>query len=146
MPINVCLRMMAILLVFLPIAGAGHADDEIPPVIRYELYSFRASQTHTVIFNHAEHAGGYRIACIRCHHTLEEGATAVEENCVDCHADTDLRKYFAPRPSMSPEKRLEYHILALHDQCITCHKEIRKSDSYAVPPVACFGCHVREKK
>jgi hypothetical protein len=34
----------------------------------------------------------------------------------------------------------------LHQMCVECHKEIKANSSYSGVPVACWRCHVREKK
>ncbi len=143
---KVYLRMMALSFLFLLNATVSVAESEIPLTMHYDLTAARENESHSVTFRHQAHVRDYRITCVRCHHTLEPGATAVEETCSDCHSDTDLRGYYKAKPSGSQEKRLEYHILALHDQCINCHKEIKEHNRFVSPPVACWRCHVREKK
>jgi hypothetical protein len=125
--------------------GIGWAESEIPLVFKYELpvVNGKKYDSHTVTFTHAAHAAKYKITCIQCHHTLEEGATAVEETCMDCHEDTDLRSVIKGR-TIPDDERFEYYILSLHDQCIQCHKEIKQYNKNAKAPVACFQCHIRK--
>lgn len=127
--------------------GIGRAESEIAHVFEYELpvAKERANKRHTVTFTHSRHAMDYDITCVRCHHTLEKGATAVEEGCKDCHEDTGLESYREFR-SVSEEERQEHYILVLHDQCIDCHKEIKSHARRSRAPVACWGCHIRKKK
>ena len=143
-------KKLEILIFFLAVfmfmtSGNCQAESEIPLVFEYELRVVHTKKydSHTVTFSHAAHAMKYKITCIQCHHTLEEGATAVEETCVDCHEDTDLRSYMQGR-SIPEDERIEYHLLTLHDQCIQCHKETRQYSQIAKAPVACFQCHIRK--
>lgn len=147
MRIQVYLQMVILFSVYFLLNGAvGNAESEIPLIIQYDLQSVRETESRSVTFKHQAHMNEYRISCVRCHHTLEPGATAVEETCSDCHVDTDVRKYLPMRAYMRPEERQEYYILALHDQCINCHKEIKKHNRFSNPPAACWGCHIRQKK
>ncbi len=140
------LTMISSILFFL-ICGIGHTESEIPLVLKYELPDINELKNHSysVTFTHSTHAMEYKIACVRCHHTLEPGAIAVEETCMDCHENTDLRSYKKFR-NIAEEERLEYYILAFHDQCINCHKEIKKYNGGAKAPVACWRCHVRKRR
>jgi len=143
MKVKFLIMILSILL--LQIAGIGNAESEIPLVLKYELPVVYGKKydSHSATFTHSGHAMEYNITCVRCHHTLEEGAIAVEETCMDCHADTDLRSYKAGR-TIPEEERLEYYILTLHDQCINCHKEIKIFNKGAKAPVACWRCHIRK--
>ena len=124
----------------------SHAGSEVPKEFRYDLYFDKSIYAgHSVTFTHATHVMQYKIACIRCHHTLEESATAVDETCKDCHANTEMRS-FPQAENIPKEQRTDYYFLAIHDQCINCHKEVRQSDEWTKAPVGCWRCHVYEKK
>ena len=126
--------------------GIGYVESEVPLVFKYDLrFNQWAYSNHSVTFAHATHAMKYKIACIRCHHKLGEGAIAVEKTCRDCHANTEM-KSFPQAESIPEEKRMDYYFLAIHDQCINCHKEVRKSDEWTKAPVGCWRCHVYQKK
>ena len=138
--------LILVLMIFLfQIGGYCWAESEIPLVFKYELpvVNEKKYDSHTVTFTHAAHVATYKITCIHCHHTLEEGATAVEETCMDCHEDTDMRSVMQGR-TIPEDERIEYYILTLHDQCIQCHKEIKQYNRNAKAPVACFQCHIRK--
>lgn len=84
-------------------------------------------------FSHAKHAA---YGCVDCHHTSE--GTNVTEGCTDagCH---DL--FVAATPE---EKRdIRFFEKAYHDQCIGCHRDLRKAEK-PTGPVACTGCHPKE--
>ena len=133
-------------IIVLGLGGITYAESEIPLVVKYDLrFDKRTYSSHSVTFGHATHAIKYKIACIRCHHTLEEGAIAVEETCTDCHANTEMRS-FPQADNIPEEKRMDFYFLAIHDQCINCHKEVRKSDEWTKAPVGCWRCHVYQNK
>lgn len=146
MVFKVNIRMTTLAILFFLNYGIGCAESEIPTIFKYELPTVNKNYSHTVTFTHATHAMTYKISCAQCHHTLEPGALAVEETCVDCHDNTGWRRYFEARYFIPEAERYEYHILALHDQCINCHKDIKQHNRSATPPVACWGCHTRKKK
>ncbi len=130
----------------LGLCGTGYAESEVPLVFKYDLrFNKWAYASHSVTFAHATHAMKYKIACIRCHHTLEEGAIAVEETCRDCHTNTEMRS-FPQAENIPEENRMDYYFLAVHDQCMNCHKEVRKSDEWTKAAVGCWRCHVYQKK
>ena len=139
--------MISALFIFL-ICGIGQTESEIPLVFKYELpvVNDRLYASHSVTFTHATHAMDYKITCVQCHHTLKPGAVAVKKNCVDCHENIELRRYMEAIYIIPEKERMDYHILAIHNQCINCHKETKRYGVVAKAPVACWGCHVRQKK
>ena len=141
------ISLIGILPVFmLQLYGIGHAESGITMVFKYEfpVAQKRLYKSHTLTFAHSKHAMEFKITCVRCHHTLEEGAVAVEETCVDCHENTNFRRYNEARLIIPEEDRMEYYILAIHGQCIVCHKEIKKNSRVTKAPVACWRCHIRK--
>ena len=138
--------MLALLTIVIGICGTGHTESQVPEFLQYELsFDKRTFTSHSVAFAHAKHAMKYKIACIRCHHTLEPGAVAVEESCKDCHTNIEMRS-FPQAENIPAEKRMDYYFLAIHDQCINCHKKVRESDQWTQAPVGCWRCHVYKKK
>ncbi len=146
MIIKIKILMVAVSMLVLGLYGIGFTESPIPLVIKYELkFNPLTYTSHSVTFGHSTHAMKYRIACIQCHHTLEKGAVAVEETCKDCHANTEMRS-FPQAESIPEEDRMDYHFLAIHDQCMDCHRQVRKSDEWSKAPVGCWRCHIFEKK
>jgi len=138
--------LMAILSIFLfQICGIGYAESEIPYLFKYSLSTRNMNTENQVIFNHSKHAMEYKITCVDCHHQLEPGAEAVGENCLDCHGSKAIRSAQQNR-RISKEKRAQPYLIALHDMCVGCHKELKAYDPYSRVPVACWGCHIRKKK
>jgi len=135
-----------ILLMFLfLIGGIGYTESKIPHDFKYSLSTRKMNYENQVIFNHSQHAMDYKITCADCHHQLEQGATAVDENCLDCHGNKAIRSAQQSR-LISEEKRAQPYLIVLHDMCVGCHKELKVNDSYSRVPVACWRCHIRKKK
>ncbi|RJP73783.1 MAG: hypothetical protein C4524_13945 [Candidatus Zixiibacteriota bacterium] len=67
-----------------------------------------------VNFNHKDHAEGYGLECIQCHHV---------EACSDCHREKVV------------DIQVEESKVALHENCIGCHQEIESG------PRKCDECH-----
>lgn len=146
MKINAKIHVLASLLTFLEICGISYAESSLPLVLQYELpFNESAYSSHYVTFTHATHAMKYKITCIQCHHTLEQGAIAVEETCRDCHKNTGI-KSFAEAKNVPDEKRKDYYFIAIHGQCVNCHKEVKNHDEGANAPVGCWRCHVRKQR
>jgi len=123
----------------------GNAESEIPYVFKYSLSTRSMNTENQVVFNHSKHAMDYKITCVNCHHQLEAGAGAVNENCIDCHGRKAFRINQQNRP-VPGEKRARPYLIALHKMCVECHKEVKANNSYSTVPVACWRCHNREKK
>ena len=132
-------------IIALGLSGIGYAGSEIPYVFKYSFSTHSKNYEHSVIFNHARHSMEYKITCVNCHHQLEPGAEAVEENCLDCHGTKAIRNNQQTRP-ISKEKRVQPYLIVLHDMCVECHKEVKANDSYSKVPVSCWRCHIRGKK
>ena len=138
--------LIVILSIFLfQICGFGYAKSEIPYVFKYSLSTRKVNTENQVIFSHSKHAMEYKITCVDCHHQLESGAEAVNENCLDCHGSKAIRNN-PPNRRSPKEKRVQPYLVVLHDMCVGCHKELKANGSYSKVPVACWGCHIRKQK
>jgi len=158
MIIKIKILVVASSIMVLGLYGIGYAESQIPLVVKYELpFNKWTYSSHSVTFGHSTHAMKNRIVCIKCHHKLEKGAIAVKKTCRDCHTNTEMRS-FPQAENIHEEKRMDYYFLAIHDQCINCHKEVRKYDEWTKAkevrkygewtkaPVGCWRCHVFKKK
>src|SRR4030042_6730560 len=69
-----------------------------PPEIH--VFQTKYNEGTQIVFNHKEHADGYGLECIECHHVeacqhchkkeiikvdLEESKVALHKNCLNCH-------------------------------------------------------------
>ena len=41
---------------------------------------------------------------------------------------------------------MEYHAEALHENCISCHKDYNKKNKTKAAPQSCTKCHPKKKK
>lgn len=157
--IKILVVASSIIVLGLCLTGYTESQSQIPLVVKYELpFNKSTYSSHSVTFAHSTHAMERRIACIQCHHELEKGAIAVKKTCKDkdCHANTEMRS-FLQAENIPKEKRKDYYFLAIHDQCINCHKEVRKYDEWTKAkevrkygewtkaPVGCWRCHAFKK-
>jgi predicted RNA-binding Zn-ribbon protein involved in translation (DUF1610 family) len=144
MIIKVKFLKVALSILLFQICGIGYAESEIPYVFEYSLPTSKVNYNHSVVFNHSKHSMDYKITCVDCHHQLEPGAEAVEENCLDCHGSKAIRSNQESR-RVSKENTARPYLIVLHDTCVGCHKEIKANNSNSAVPVACWRCHIRKK-
>lgn len=98
-----------------------------------------------VQFSHKAHIEDYGIGCGECHHDdtgqplndLKMGDEV--QGCFDCHDQPGK----APKEVKGPEA-LQYHVNALHANCIDCHKEYNKAHDTKAAPQSCATCHIKE--
>jgi predicted RNA-binding Zn-ribbon protein involved in translation (DUF1610 family) len=125
--------------------GFGFAESQVPLVLKYELsFNPYTYASHAVTFGHARHAMEYKITCVKCHHTLEPGAIAIEKSCLECHGNKAIRNQ--RDRNVPKEERVQPYLIVLHNMCINCHKEIKINNRYFKVPVACWRCHIRKKR
>lgn len=148
MKIGVKSLIVILPILLLRIYGIGYTESGIPKIYKYEFPVAHKGpyKSHTVTFQHAKHAMQFKITCVRCHHTLEPGAIAVEETCRDCHGKKAISNQLNRRGHA--EKRIQRYFKALHGMCIDCHKKVKKNNSNVnvKVPLACWQCHIRQKK
>jgi hypothetical protein len=137
---GLALLLMAAFLVA-PDAVAGDVLADIfeyhfPHVDPIKIYS------GTVRFTHTNHIVAYRIACVRCHHKLEPDDVRVGTPCKECHTKEGFPRFEAAA-DLSAEKRQQHFLVALHDQCIDCHIEVRQNHHASRVPISCTRCHLR---
>ncbi len=84
------------------------------------LFEVKEAKKPIVKYSHIIHN---KIKCIKCHHKIKTGDTNIK-SCNECHNTTS-------------EINLKS---ALHKNCKTCHKEMKK-DNKKTGPITCRGCH-----
>ncbi len=137
---GLALLLMAAFLVA-PDAVAG---DALPDVFEYDFPHVDPLQIYSgpVRFTHKQHIAEYRIACVRCHHKLESDDVHVSTPCKECHTKEGFPRFEAAA-GMSSEERGQHFLVALHDQCIDCHIEVRQNHRSSDVPISCTRCHLR---
>ena len=108
----------------------------------------------SVKFSHKKHAEDYGVACNECHHLFEGGKNVWKEGdavqkCQECHKEAKAPPPKKGAPKISAKEMIKtYHYSAIHENCVACHKELKKKDrqKYAKIPVTCANCHPVPKK
>jgi hypothetical protein len=129
--------------------AAAPAASGMPDVIAMDNAIYDAHKKGIVQFTHQKHLADYKIGCGDCHHgddgspltDMVVGDDAV--GCAECHAEPGT----APKSKdkkLSDSEKLAYHAEALHDNCISCHKEYNKKNNTKDAPASCAKCHPKE--
>ena len=126
------------------LTAAALGDDSLPSVIEFRFPDLESIRIYSgpVNFTHAAHFSSYRISCVRCHHSLEPGASGVHARCRKCH-DKEGFPRFEAAEKLTEKERKKHYLVALHDQCIGCHIEIRQNLKKSDVPISCTRCHLR---
>ncbi|SFN00243.1 cytochrome c3 family protein [Thermodesulforhabdus norvegica] len=95
-----------------------------------------------VEFTHKKHAEDYGIACADCHHVYENGQNVWKEGdpvqkCEECHTDATVKG----EKKLPPEQQKLNLKLAFHNNCINCHRDLKKENPETKAPTTCKGCH-----
>ena len=101
---------------------------------------------NNIEFTHEKHITEYNIACGECHHdenneplkNLKLGDDV--QRCIECHKKLGRKR--APKgEKWSKTQLMEYHANAVHENCITCHREHNKKNKTKAAPTNCKACH-----
>jgi hypothetical protein len=140
------------------IAAGIYAGTAVPETITMQNKAYEKHTKGIVEFTHKKHVEEYKAACGDCHHddqgkpltALKEGDNV--ESCITCHkipgtVPGELKKEWRETkvPKAEQDKReLEYHAEAVHQNCITCHKDFNKKNNTKAAPVTCTTCHPKQ--
>lgn len=140
------------------IAAGIYAGTAVPETITMQNKAYEKHTKGIVEFSHKKHVAEYKAACGDCHHddqgkpltALKEGDNV--ESCITCHkipgtVPGELKKEWRETkvPKAEQDKReLEYHAEAVHQNCITCHKDFNKKNNTKAAPVTCTTCHPKQ--
>lgn len=139
-------------------AGAIYAGTEVADVITMKNAKYKEHTKGIVEFSHKKHIEEYEIGCGDCHHDdkgqplkdLKMGDAV--QNCIECHKipgdmpgslKKEMREAKASREEIKA-KELEYHAEAIHENCISCHKDYNKKNKTKDAPQSCTKCHPKE--
>jgi len=126
-------------------AVSTSGDDGLPSEIRLLSPLWDKHTKGAVTLTHGKHVEEYKIACDSCHHIYEDGKNIWKQGmqvdkCESCHNE----------PTQVKEKQLSSELqeknlkLAFHNNCVACHREVKKEKPEANAPTTCIKCH--EKK
>ncbi len=100
-----------------------------------------------VEFTHKKHAEDYGIACTECHHKYENGKNVWKEGdpvqkCEECHNEPTIK---GEKKLPKDQQKLNLK-LAFHNNCISCHKKLKKENKQTKAPTTCSKCHPKKAK
>ena len=126
-----------------------YAGTKVEDVIKLNEPSYEHKKG-IIEFTHKKHSTEYKATCGECHHDKDGKALELKEGdnvqrCVECHNKPGELKGKAAKGLSDKEKRM-YHANALHDNCISCHKDFNKKTKTKKAPATCTKCHPKTKK
>lgn len=127
---------------------------EAPDDITMNSKVFKKHKKALVTLTHKKHNVDYKIACADCHHVYKDGKNVWNKGdpVQKCDAEGCHSKAKAPK-AKEGEKKLSrkekasqgYHYSAIHENCVGCHKNLKKA-AKPTGPTACKDCHPKPKK
>jgi hypothetical protein len=128
---------------------SGAAEQKVPDKIVIKSTLWKDHTKKPVEFNHKKHQEDYKIKCTECHHVYKDGKNVWKKGdevkkCQECHNEPTIK---GEKKLPKAQQKLNLK-LAFHDNCVGCHKELKKKDKakYAKIPTTCVKCHPKEKK
>ncbi|MBN1842196.1 MAG: cytochrome c3 family protein [Deltaproteobacteria bacterium] len=133
--------VLGMVFVFAVVYAAQQAADEMT----MNSKAYDKHKKALVTFTHKKHNVDYKISCADCHHVYECGKNVWKEGndvqkCDVCHSQAKAPTgKDAPKLSKK-EKIAKYHYSAIHENCVGCHKDLKKAGK-PTGPTACKQCH-----
>ena len=130
----------------------AYATQQAPDTITMESKVFKKHKKSLVNLNHKKHNADYKIGCADCHHVYKDGKNVWKEGdavqkCDACHTEAKAPKAKEGEPKMSKADKIKkYYYSAIHENCVACHKDLKKADKTKVIPTKCAECHPKKKK
>lgn len=129
--------------VFVAVGALVSAEQQTAPdviVIKPSIYQKLTKAP--VELSHKKHAEDYKIACDKCHHVYKDGQNVWKQGdpvqkCEACHTDATVEN----EKNLPPEQQKLNLKLAFHNNCIGCHRDLKKDNPQTTAPTACKGCH-----
>lgn len=85
-----------------------------------------------VPFSHSKHAA---FECVKCHHTMDKDGEIKKCTSAGCHDSKEAK-------SAENAKNIKLVENAFHQQCLECHKALKKENK-PTGPTACGKCHMK---
>ena len=149
------LALAAVAVASMFLAAGLYAGTTVADTVKLE-----APYEHTkgiIEFSHLKHSTEYKnakgavISCGECHHD-DQGQPLTDlkagddvQKCFECHSEPGELKGKKAK-GKSDAELIKYHANALHENCITCHKNYNKANKTKAAPQTCSKCHPRKKK
>jgi hypothetical protein len=122
-----------------------NATQESPETITMESKVFPEHKKGLVTFSHTKHNVDYKVACSECHHVYQDGKNTWKEGdavqkCDTCHTEAKAPTG-ADAPKLSNEEKIKkYFYSAIHENCLGCHKALKK-EAKPAGATSCKDCH-----
>lgn len=141
------------------VAGGIYAGTEVSDVIKMQNPAYTAHTKGIVEFSHKKHVEEYKAACGDCHHD-DKGQPLTDlkmgdnvDSCITCHkipgtVPGEMKKEWRETKMAQSEqakRELEFHAEAVHQNCISCHKDFNKKNNSKAAPVTCTTCHPKSE-
>lgn len=127
-----------------------YATQQAPEAMTMESAVFPKHTKAIVTLTHKKHSEEYKVPCGDCHHVYKEGKNGWKEGdevqkCTACHSEAKTPKAKEGEPKLSKaEKIKKYYYSAIHENCVGCHKALKKEATPA-GPTACKECHPKKQ-
>ena len=148
---SLLLAIMVVGIATLFISGSIIAANNFPETIKMQNEAYDKHEKGIVEFSHGKHVDEYNVSCGQCHHDdqgkpldLKKGDEV--QSCIECHSKPGEKPKGKDAPKLSKKEELEYHAEAIHDNCITCHREFNKEKQTKAAPTSCTKCHPKTDK
>ena len=149
------LGVVALSMVFLfaVVYATQQKAPEAPDNITMESKVFKKHKKALVNLSHKKHNVDYKIPCNDCHHIYDEHGKntwtqgAEVKKCDACHTEAKAPKVKKGEPKI-PKKEMikKYYYSAIHENCVGCHKALKKADKEKPVPTKCTECHPKKTK
>ncbi|MDY6987790.1 MAG: cytochrome c3 family protein [Thermodesulfobacteriota bacterium] len=126
-----------------------HATQQAPDSVTMHSPVFEKHKKALVTFTHKKHNVDYKLPCADCHHVYKDGKNVWKEGdevkkCMACHSEAKAPKAKEGEPKLSKaEKIKKYYYSAIHENCVGCHKALKK-DAKPTGPSTCKECHPKQ--
>ena len=150
--------LLAAFVVSLAAASLLWAGTTVKDEFKMNTKEYKKHKKSLSLFTHKKHAEDYKISCGECHHDADGKALELKmgddvQRCIECHDKPGK----APKVKKGEKKlkgaeKRQYHAEAVHNNCITCHKEFNKEykaktkEKKGPAPTSCNKCHPKAKK
>ena len=148
----IVLLVAALSVVFL--FAVVYATQQAPDNITMESKVYKKHKKALVNLSHKKHNVDYKIPCNDCHHVFKDGKNVWKEgdavqacDAKECHDKAKAPKTKKGEKKMSRTDKAKggFHYSAIHENCVGCHKDLKKAKK-PTGPTKCAECHPKKKK
>ena len=125
---------------------SGALASDVPDTFTMHSKVYKKAKKIHQPFTHKKHATDYKAACTECHHEYKDGKNVWKEGqevkkCEACHTNPEKPK----GKDVTRAEEIASHYWAIHENCVGCHKELKKAKK-PTGPTSCTKCHPKPEK